>query len=88
MRLKHFVVERTSHIFYVSHMTDKPLVKRADKKTLEIVDAAMGEFLAHGVVSSVKCDVCGSLLKVSKIGDEAWKIECLCDKFNDTLRGI
>ena len=63
--------------------------KREEKRRhLALLDAAMAEFQEKGRVISVTCDVCGTPIEITAIGDEAWSVRCRCGKFNDTLRGL
>lgn len=66
----------------------KRIAKAPDESHQRILDAGMAEYAAKGTVSNSHCEICHSLLRIRKLGESAWSVECNCGKFNDTLRGI
>lgn len=55
---------------------------------LQRVIAAMEEHEALGEVRSTRCHVCQDLLRVTPLGDTAWRLVCPCGRYADNLRGI
>jgi hypothetical protein len=69
-------------------MTDSKQRPARDKQAIRLLGSALEEFARDGAVTSVRCDVCGSLIEIKTIGDEVYSASCNCGKFRDTLRGI
>jgi hypothetical protein len=61
-----------------------------DPVVLRIVDTALAEFMKDGMVTSARCDVCGSLIEISWLGTRrsAVSIRCSCGKFHGIFRGM
>ena len=61
-----------------------------DSVGIRIAETALAEFIKNGKVTSAKCDVCGSLIEMSWLGDRqsAVSIKCSCGKFHGSLRGL
>jgi hypothetical protein len=58
--------------------------------TVTIINNAVAEFKRDGRVSTVHCDVCGSLIELQWLGSNqtALSIKCICGKFHGNLRGL
>ncbi len=54
----------------------------------KLIDAAVGEFKRDGKVTSVRCDVCSSVIEIVKLREGAFTIRCTCGKFRGNLLGI
>lgn len=52
----------------------------------KLLEAALGEFVRDGTVTTVRCHVCNELIQITPIGDTALRVSCPCSHFNGTLR--
>jgi hypothetical protein len=62
----------------------------SSKPNFEILVAAVEEFSREGKVSTVRCDACGGLIEVARIGEMGTAIstKCPCGRYNDNMRGL
>ncbi len=59
-----------------------------DDQAVRLLDLALDEFARNGEVTSVHCDVCGSIIEIKTITDTTYSVNCSCGKFRSTMRGI
>jgi hypothetical protein len=66
-------------------MNDDSKKERSDED-FKLYESAFQEFEASGKVSTVRCNQCGGLIEIAKVGISSFQMSCPCGKFNSTLR--
>jgi hypothetical protein len=66
----------------------KPKSKAEIQAILAVIDRALEEFRQQGKGTTVTCDACTGLLSVVALGSTAWRLDCPCGRYRDTLRGL
>lgn len=62
--------------------------RRLEKPSIGTLEKALGEFSQKGEVESVRCERCGSLIRIIQMNESDLRVECDCGLYNDNLRGL
>jgi len=90
MQLNELETREQESATYYPNCRDKTMKKQTESKAVirTILLAAYEEYSRDGKISTVKCDACGGLLEITRLGDTALTVRCRCGRFEDTMRGL
>ncbi len=66
----------------------RQLSESDQEEAIRLMNSAMGEFTAKGVVEHTRCGRCQGLVTIVQISDSVWRHDCPCGFFSGVLKGI
>ena len=62
--------------------------RQHNDEAIRLLSLALDEFGRDGKVTSIRCDICGSVIEIKEVSDAAYFADCACGKYRGALRGI